>query len=91
MRIRDIQDVKQILQRYPDEKREQITGRVKRYLKACMTMGVPLDSMVRVWQEAIEAVEVEEKFANFKDEDNWPQFEPIRSYEVYTSPVDMKF
>jgi hypothetical protein len=90
MRLRDINDVQTVLQRYPDEKREKIAGRVTRYLKACTKLGVPLDSMVRVWQEAIEAIEVEEKFS-FKEDDNWPRFEPIRSYEVYVSPVDLKF
>ena len=90
MRFRDITDVQQVLQRYPDDKRDKVTGRVTRYLKACKKLGVPLDPMVRVWQEAIEAVEVEDKFS-YKEEDNWPTFEPLRSYEVYTSPVDMKF
>jgi hypothetical protein len=90
MRIRDMSDVQKALVGLPNEKQEKITLRVKRYLKACNKMGVPLDPMVRVWQEAIEAVEVEERFS-FKDEDQWPKFEPLRSYEVYTSPVDMKF
>ena len=90
MRLKDITDVKNVLQRYPDDTRDKIEGRVVRYLKACHKLGVPLDSMVRVWQEAIETIEVEEK-QSLKDQDKWPRFEPIRSYDVYTSPVDLKF
>ena len=90
MKLRHIEDVQNVLQRYPEDKRDKIEGRVVRYLKACQKLGVPLDSMVRVWQEAIQIVEVEEKMS-FADEEKWPRFEPIRSYEVYTSPVDLKF
>ncbi len=90
MRIRDMNDVQQVMNRYPEDMKEKITFRVKRYLKACTKLGVPLDPMVRVWQEAIETIEVEEKM-RADEGDNWPRFEAIRSYEVYTSPVDLKF
>jgi hypothetical protein len=53
-------------------------------------MGVELEFMDRVWLEAIEAVENEEKFNEPFESEQWPEYAPARSYEVYRAPrVDL--
>ncbi len=43
--------------------------------------------MDRVWLEAIEAVENEEKFNEQFESEQWPEYAPARSYEVYRAPL----
>ncbi len=70
----------------PQEKRTKVRAIVRRHVEACRRVGVELEFMDRVWLEAIEAVENEERFSESFINDDWPEYTPLRSYDVYRSP-----
>jgi hypothetical protein len=70
----------------PQERRERVEAIVRRHLEACYRMGIEPEYMDRVWIEAMESVEIEEKFPETVENEPWPEYEPIRSYDVYRSP-----
>jgi hypothetical protein len=79
-------DVQKVVRALPKEKREKVEAIVKRHLDACRKVGVEPEYMDRVWMEAIETVEIEEKFPEFDDRGEWPKYESERRYSVYDSP-----
>jgi hypothetical protein len=80
------ENVRKALEALPQEKREKVRAIVRRHVDACRRVGVELEFMDRVWIEAIEAVEIEENFKDPYINDEWPEYTPIRSYDVYRSP-----
>jgi hypothetical protein len=56
------ENVRKALNALPQSKRDRVQAIVRRHVNACRRMGVELEFMDRVWLEAIEAVENEERF-----------------------------
>lgn len=84
------ENVRRALDALPQSKRDRVQAIVRRHVSACRRMGVELEFMDRVWLEAIEAVENEEKFNEQFESEQWPEYAPARSYEVYRPPrVDL--
>jgi hypothetical protein len=84
------ENVRKALDALPQSKRDRVQGIVRRHVNACRRMGVELEFMDRVWLEAIEAVENEERFDEPFESEQWPEYAPVRSYEVYRAPrVDL--
>ncbi|MCI0666292.1 MAG: hypothetical protein L0220_35015 [Acidobacteria bacterium] len=79
-------DIQQVLRELSAEKREKVEAIVRRHVEACHRMGIEPEYMDRVWIEAIESVEIAEKFPGPSVEEPWPEYEPLRSYDVYRSP-----
>lgn len=69
----------------PPAQREQVRAIVRRHINACRSLGLEPENMERVWIEAMEAVEID---ANYLDnlKEKWPEWEPVRKYEVYEPP-----
>ncbi len=80
------ENVRKALEALPQEKRTKVRAIVRRHVEACRRVGVELEFMDRVWLEAIEAVENEERFSESFINDDWPEYTPLRSYDVYRSP-----
>lgn len=79
-------DVLKVVNELPGDKRKRVEAIVHRHLEACRRMGVEPEYLDRVWIEAIESVEMEEKFPQLFVKEEWPEVEPYRRYEVYQSP-----
>jgi len=79
-------DVQKVVKGLPEEKRKKVEAIVRRHVEACLRMGVDVEYLDRVWIEAIEAVEVEEKFPELAANEQWPEYEPARRYDVYENP-----
>ncbi|MBO0720720.1 MAG: hypothetical protein J2P41_07855 [Blastocatellia bacterium] len=86
MKMKTPEDIKNALNAMSAEKRTKVEGIVRRHIEACKRMGVEVEYIDRVWIEAIEAVGIEEKFPEIVVEDNWPDVEPARRYDVYEPP-----
>jgi len=82
-------DVLRRIEALPREKRQKVEAIVRRHLAACEKLDVQPDSIDRVWIEAIEAVSIDEHFTETMN-DKWPVWEPLRSYDVYSTPVDTR-
>ncbi|MBK9314255.1 MAG: hypothetical protein IPM55_08420 [Acidobacteria bacterium] len=80
-------DILKRVNELPEETRKKVEKVVVRHLEACRRVGVEPEQMDRVWIEAIEAVRQDEHFTDSLDE-KWPEWEPLRSYDVYSSPAD---
>jgi hypothetical protein len=81
------EDIKNALNAMSKDKRKKVESIVRRHIDACQRMGVEVEYIDRVWIEAIEAVQIEEKFPEIMVEDNeWPEVEPARRYDVYEPP-----
>ena len=80
------ENVRKMLDALPQNKREKVQAIVRRHVNACRRVGVELEFMDRVWLEAIEAVENEERFNEPFESEQWPEYAPSRSYEVYRAP-----
>jgi hypothetical protein len=79
-------DVQKVIKALPDDKRKKVEAIVRRHVEACRRIGVEVEYLDRVWIEAIEAVEVEEKSPELAFNEEWPEYEPLRRYDVYDSP-----
>ncbi len=79
-------DIQKAVKALPDDKRKKVEAIVRRHIEACQRMGVEVEYLDRVWIEAMEAVEVEEKFPELAEDGPWPEYEPERRYRVYDSP-----
>ncbi len=82
-------DVQRMVNELPLETRKKVEAVVKRHLKACQSVGVEPESLDRVWIEAVDVIRSDEHFTETMDE-KWPEWEPLRSYDVYSSPSDMR-
>jgi hypothetical protein len=81
------EDIKNALNAMSANKRKKVESIVRRHIEACQRMGVEVEYLDRVWIEAIEAVQIGEKFPEIMVEDNeWPEVEPARRYHVYDPP-----
>jgi hypothetical protein len=81
------EDIKNALNAMSKDKRRRVESIVRRHIEACQRMGIEVEYLDRVWIEAIEAVQIEEKFPEIMAEDNeWPEVEPARRYDVYQPP-----
>jgi len=78
-------DIRKMVDAMPQEKREQVEAIVRRHIAACRRLGVSLDSMDRVWIEAVEAVKLDENFTETMDE-KWPEWQATWRYAVYEAP-----
>lgn len=82
-------DIQKRVNELPEETRKKVEKVVVRHLEACRRLGVEPEQMDRVWIEAIEAVQQDEHFTETLDE-KWPEFEPVRTYGVYSTPADSR-
>ena len=70
----------------PIEKREKVDRIVKRHVAACQKNGFLPENLERVYIEAVEMVDLEERFPEPVVEEikDW---EPARHYDQYVSPT----
>lgn len=83
MLVRVPTDILTRVENLPPKKREAVKALVGRYLKACVNMGVPIDSLDRCWVEAIESV----KIWGAEQDDGKEEYSARWAYSVYQSPV----
>lgn len=71
------------------EMRRKVEKLVRRHLSACLRQGSPVENFDRVYIEAIEVVELEDRFPETPAFEAPPSWEPVRRYEQYVSPRDL--
>lgn len=73
------------INRLPKDKREKVDAIVRRHVRACQKNGFNPENLERVYIEAVEMVDLEERFPEpaIQEERNW---EPLRHYDQYISP-----
>jgi len=78
-------DTLKLVNRLPKDKREKVDAIVRRHVRACQNNGFNPENLERVYIEAVEMVDLEERFPEVVKEDdrNW---EPYRHYDQYVSP-----
>ena len=78
-------DTLKLVNRLPKDKRERVDAIVRRHVQACQKNGFLPENLERVYIEAVEMVDIEERFPEVETEDN-RTWEPFRHYEQYVSP-----
>lgn len=78
-------DTLKMINRLPKDKREKVDAIVHRHVRACQNNGFLPENLERVYIEAIEMVDINERFPETVAEDN-RTWEPFRHYEQYVSP-----
>lgn len=78
-------DTLKLINRLPRDKREKVDAIVRRHVRACQDNGFLPENLERVYIEAVEMVDIEERFPEVEVEDN-RTWEPFRHYEQYVSP-----
>ncbi len=78
-------DTLKLINRLPKDKREKVDAIVRRHVRACQRNGFNPENLERVYIEAVEMVDLEERFPEpvAKEDRNW---EPFRHYDQYISP-----
>ncbi|MGE0887275.1 MAG: hypothetical protein AB7P14_27460 [Blastocatellales bacterium] len=78
-------DTLKLINRLPKDKREKVDAIVRRHVRACQKNGFNPENLERVYIEAVEMVDLEERFPEpvTKEDRNW---EPFRHYDQYISP-----
>lgn len=70
----------------PAQKREKVDAIVRRHIRACRKNGFLPESLERVFIEAIEMVELQERFPEPPVVEPPRDWEPFRQYDQYVSP-----
>lgn len=78
-------DTLKLVNRLPKDKRERVDAIVRRHVQACQKNGFLPENLERVYIEAVEMVDIEERFPEITTEDN-RTWEPFRHYDQYVSP-----
>ncbi|HMV49520.1 MAG TPA: hypothetical protein PLD20_25365 [Blastocatellia bacterium] len=78
-------DTLKLINRLPRDKREKVDAIVRRHVQACQKNGFLPENLERVYIEAVEMVDINERFPEVEAEDN-RTWEPFRHYEQYVSP-----
>lgn len=78
-------DTLKLINKLPKEKRERVDAIVRRHVQACQKNGFLPENLERVYIEAVEMVDIEERFPESEAEDN-RNWEPFRHYDQYVSP-----
>ncbi|MFN0112596.1 MAG: hypothetical protein ACKVZH_27375 [Blastocatellia bacterium] len=79
-------DTLKLVNKLPNDKRQKVDALVRRHVRACHLNGFNPENLDRAYIEAIEMVELEDRFPDpivQEDNHNW---EPFRQYEQYVSP-----
>lgn len=77
-----------LISKLTDDTRAQVAKVVKTHLVACAKNGSPIESLDRLFIEAVEIVNLEARCPETRLEYN-PHWEPLRRYEQYISPRDL--
>jgi len=78
-------DTLKLVNRLSMHKREKVDAIVRRHVVACHKNGFPPENLDRVYIEAIELVDLEERFPEQEPEES-RDWEPFRRYDQYVSP-----
>lgn len=78
-------DTLKLINRLPDDKRQKVDAIVRRHVRACQQNGFNPENLERVYIEAVEMVDIEDRFPEPIAEDN-RTWEPFRHYDQYISP-----
>ncbi len=78
-------DTLKLINRLPQDKREKVDAIVRRHVQACQKNGFLPENLERVYIEAVEMVDINERFPEVEAGDN-RTWEPFRHYEQYVSP-----
>ena len=77
-----------LISKLSDDTREQVAKVVKTHLAACVRNDSPIESLDRLFIEAVEVVNLEARAPETRlDYD--PNWEPLRRYEQYVSPREL--
>ena len=77
-----------LINRLDEHTRAEVAKVVRTHLTACAKNGSPIESLDRLFIEAVEIVNLETRCPETRYEFN-PYVEPIRRYEQYVSPRDL--
>jgi hypothetical protein len=78
-------DTLRMINKLSKKRREKVDAIVRRHVSACQKNGFYPENMERVYIEAIEMVELEERFPEPVVEET-RDWEPARHYDQYVSP-----
>jgi hypothetical protein len=78
-------DTLKLVNRLPKRKKDKVDAIVRRHVAACQKNGFQPENLERVYIEAVELVDLEERFPEPITEEirDW---EPARHYDQYVSP-----
>jgi hypothetical protein len=77
-----------LIRNLSDDTRAQVAKVVKTHLAACARNGSPIESLDRLFIEAVEVINMEARFPEQKSEFS-SDWEPFRRYEQYVSPREL--
>ncbi|MBK7599882.1 MAG: hypothetical protein IPL01_17585 [Acidobacteria bacterium] len=79
-------DTLKLINSLSEKKKGKVEAIVRRHVAACLKNGFDPENMERAYIEAMEMVELEEKFPEPTIEEDLRNWEPARRYEQYVSP-----
>ena len=79
-------DTLKLTNKLPKDKRERVDAIVRRHVRACQDNGFQPENLERVYIEAVEMVDIEERFPSEPAAEDNRTWEPFRHYEQYVSP-----
>lgn len=79
-------DTLRLINKLPDDKRQKVDAIVRRHVRACQQNGFNPENLERVYIEAVEMVDIEDRFPEPIVEETNRTWEPLRHYDQYISP-----
>jgi hypothetical protein len=84
--IRLTNETVRLIKSLPPEKRAKVDAIVRRHIRACRKNGFLPENLERVFIEAVEMVEMQERSPEPPVHEPPRDWEPFRRYDLYISP-----
>ena len=78
-----------LINKLPDDTRAEVAKIVRTHLTACLRNGSPVESLDRLFIEAVEVVNLEARVPEIRMPFSKYGHEPARRYEQYVSPREL--
>ncbi|MBL8169502.1 MAG: hypothetical protein JNJ50_15200 [Acidobacteria bacterium] len=77
-----------MINQLPKDTRTKVDQVIRTHVAACVKNGSPIESLERLFIEAVEIVKLEERNPDMRFEYS-SEWEPFRRYDQYSSPRDL--
>ncbi|NOT60479.1 MAG: hypothetical protein HOP19_09675 [Acidobacteria bacterium] len=78
-----------LINKLPDDTRAEVARVVRTHLTACLRNGSPVESLDRLFIEAVEVVNLEARVPEIRMPFKAQGYEPARHYDQYVSPREL--
>jgi len=84
--IKLLATTRRLINKLSPKRRAAVEQIVREHLRACLRSGITIEGIDRIWIEAVEIAQINERFPQAEQ----PVYEPFRRYDQYSAPREQE-